>query len=38
MSEVLLTATGLTKRFGGLAAVNNVSLTLWRQQIQGGRG
>jgi branched-chain amino acid transport system ATP-binding protein len=33
MSDVLLTATGLTKRFGGLAAVNNVSLTLWRQQI-----
>ena len=33
MSEVLLTATGLTKRFGGLAAVNNVSLTRWRDRI-----
>ena len=33
MSEVLLTATGLTKRFGGLAAVNNVSLALWRDRI-----
>jgi len=33
MSEVLLTATGLTKRFGGLAAVNNVSLELWRDRI-----
>jgi branched-chain amino acid transport system ATP-binding protein len=30
MSEVLLTASGLTKRFGGLAAVNNVSLALKR--------
>jgi branched-chain amino acid transport system ATP-binding protein len=33
MSEVLLTASGLTKRFGGLAAVNNVSLELWRDRI-----
>jgi len=33
MSEALLTATGLTKRFGGLAAVNNVSLELWRDRI-----
>ena len=33
MTEVLLTATGLTKRFGGLAAVNNVSLALWRDRI-----
>ena len=33
MSEALLTATGLTKRFGGLAAVNDVSLSLHRNQI-----
>lgn len=33
MNEVLLTATGLTKRFGGLAAVNDVSLTLQRNHI-----
>jgi branched-chain amino acid transport system ATP-binding protein len=33
MSEVLLQAEGLTKRFGGLAAVNNVSLTLQRNQL-----
>ncbi|HEY8359349.1 MAG TPA: ABC transporter ATP-binding protein [Ramlibacter sp.] len=33
MSEVLLTARGLTKRFGGLAAVNDVSLDLWRERI-----
>lgn len=33
MSEVLLTATGLTKRFGGLAAVNDVSLSLHRNQV-----
>ena len=33
MSEVLLTATGLTKRFGGLAAVNDVSLSLHRNHI-----
>ena len=31
--EALLTATGLTKRFGGLAAVNDVSLSLHRNQI-----
>ena len=33
MSEALLSATGLTKRFGGLAAVNDVSLSLHRNQI-----
>ena len=33
MSELLLTATGLTKRFGGLAAVNDVSLELSRGRI-----
>jgi len=33
MSQVLLTARGLTKRFGGLAAVNDVSLDLWRDRI-----
>ena len=33
MSDTLLTASGLTKRFGGLAAVNNVSLELWRNRI-----
>lgn len=33
MSEALLTATGLTKRFGGLAAVNDVSLSLHRHHI-----
>jgi branched-chain amino acid transport system ATP-binding protein len=33
MSEVLLSAQGLTKRFGGLAAVNNVSLDLQRNHI-----
>jgi branched-chain amino acid transport system ATP-binding protein len=33
MSEVLLSATGLTKRFGGLAAVNNVSIDLLRNHI-----
>jgi branched-chain amino acid transport system ATP-binding protein len=33
MSEILLQAEGLTKRFGGLAAVNNVSLTLVRNQL-----
>jgi branched-chain amino acid transport system ATP-binding protein len=33
MSEVLLSASGLTKRFGGLAAVNEVSLDLWRDRI-----
>ena len=33
MSEVLLCAQGLTKRFGGLAAVNGVSIDLWRGRI-----
>ena len=33
MSEVLLTANNLVKRFGGLAAVNGVSLALWRGTI-----
>ncbi|MCD6076110.1 MAG: amino acid/amide transporter ATP-binding protein 1, family [Ramlibacter sp.] len=33
MSEVLLSARGLTKRFGGLAAVNDVTLDLWRERI-----
>ena len=33
MAEPLLSARGLTKRFGGLAAVNDVSLELWRNQI-----
>ena len=33
MSDVLLSARGLTKRFGGLAAVNDVTLDLWRQRI-----
>ena len=33
MTEVLLSAAGLTKRFGGLAAVNDVSLELWRGRI-----
>ncbi|MBC5767782.1 ABC transporter ATP-binding protein [Ramlibacter albus] len=33
MSEVLLSAKNLTKRFGGLAAVNDVSLNLWRDRI-----
>jgi branched-chain amino acid transport system ATP-binding protein len=31
--EVLLSACQLTKRFGGLAAVNDVSLDLWRNRI-----
>lgn len=30
---LLMSATGLTKRFGGLAAVNDVSLDLWLGQI-----
>ncbi|RYY87120.1 MAG: ABC transporter ATP-binding protein [Comamonadaceae bacterium] len=33
MSDVLLSARGLTKRFGGLAAVNDVTLDLWRGRI-----
>ncbi len=33
MSEVLLSAQGLVKRFGGLAAVDGVSLSLWRGKI-----
>ncbi len=33
MNEVLLSAKNLTKRFGGLAAVNDVSVDLWRDQI-----
>ena len=33
MHELLLAATGLTKRFGGLAAVNGVSLELHRNRI-----
>ena len=32
-AEVLLSAKGLTKRFGGLAAVNDVSVDLWRDRI-----
>jgi branched-chain amino acid transport system ATP-binding protein len=31
--EILLSATHLTKRFGGLAAVNDVSVDLWRGRI-----
>ncbi|MDP2817023.1 MAG: ABC transporter ATP-binding protein [Polaromonas sp.] len=33
MGEVLLSARNLTKRFGGLAAVNDVSIDLQRQHI-----
>ena len=33
MPEVLLAARGLTKRFGGLAAVNEVPVDLWRDRI-----
>ncbi|MBC5785475.1 ABC transporter ATP-binding protein [Ramlibacter sp. USB13] len=33
MSETLLTARQLTRRFGGLAAVNEVTLDLWRDRI-----
>lgn len=33
MNELLLSAKNLTKRFGGLAAVNNVSVDLYRGEI-----
>jgi branched-chain amino acid transport system ATP-binding protein len=33
MAETLLSARQLTKRFGGLAAVNDVTLDLWRERI-----
>jgi branched-chain amino acid transport system ATP-binding protein len=33
MPEVLLSASKLVKRFGGLAAVNDVSVDLWRGRI-----
>jgi branched-chain amino acid transport system ATP-binding protein len=33
MAEVLLQAQHLIKRFGGLAAVNGVSVTLWRNHL-----
>ncbi len=33
MDEVLLSARNVTKRFGGLAAVNDVSVDLWRGRI-----
>ena len=33
MTEVLLRASKLTRRFGGLAAVNEVSIELWRDRI-----
>ena len=33
MSDVLLSAKSLTKRFGGLAAVDNVSIDLYRNHI-----
>ncbi len=33
MNEVLLSAKGLTKRFGGVAAVDNVSIDLYRDHI-----
>ncbi|ABE43555.1 ABC transporter ATP-binding protein [Polaromonas sp. JS666] len=33
MAELLLSAQHLTKRFGGLAAVNDVSVDLWRNHI-----
>ncbi|MGZ5195097.1 MAG: ABC transporter ATP-binding protein [Ramlibacter sp.] len=33
MNKVLLSAQRLTKRFGGLAAVNEVSVELWRGRI-----
>jgi branched-chain amino acid transport system ATP-binding protein len=33
LTEVLLSARHLSKRFGGLAAVNEVSIDLWRDRI-----
>ena len=33
MPEALLSARALTRRFGGLAAVNDVTLDLWRERI-----
>ena len=33
MTEALLSARALTKRFGGLAAVQDVTLDLWRERI-----
>jgi len=33
MSEVMMSARQLSKRFGGLLAVNDVSLDLWRNRI-----
>jgi branched-chain amino acid transport system ATP-binding protein len=33
LAEVLLSARQLTKRFGGLAAVSDVTLDLWRERI-----
>ena len=33
MSDILLSAKNLTKRFGGLAAVNDVSVDLWQGRI-----
>lgn len=33
MADVLLSSKQLTKRFGGLAAVNDVTLDLWRERI-----
>ena len=33
MADLLLSARALTKRFGGLAAVNGVSIDLWRGHI-----
>jgi branched-chain amino acid transport system ATP-binding protein len=33
VTDALLSARALTKRFGGLAAVNDVTLDLWRERI-----
>ncbi|MEY2791731.1 MAG: hypothetical protein RL295_1896, partial [Pseudomonadota bacterium] len=33
MNEPLLQARGLSKRFGGLLAVNDVSLSLYKNQL-----